>query len=176
MSITIFQNNRFSYREVHEQYGRGISMATAGSCKKTMDGLKNWKTMKSIKCPFAVCYYSRLVLLNNVWEKIFFSAVIDYSSRLHSTLHLHNPIFLFWDKSLVYSPGWPEVHSEELAGLKFVGILLPPLLPNCWDYKHMPPLSAAIVSGYLWTFHKKMPWALVGCPQVPWPGKAFLGV
>jgi len=71
-----------------------------------------------------------------------------YSSSFHIVLFLFvwliDCFLVFEDRFSLCSPGCPETHSIDQAGLKFTDISLP-LPPKCWDSKHAAPLLGLFV-------------------------------
>jgi hypothetical protein len=65
---------------------------------------------------------------------------LTFRSLIHFELVLFGLLFCFvWDKVLICIPGWPGTHYISQTGLKLTVL---PHLPECWDYRHLPPLPA----------------------------------
>lgn len=106
MSITIFQNNRFSYIVVRAgRMGGWERPPPAHAGRQWVGGLKSQRTMDSVKCLFAFDNPWRLALL--------LEDSLPYRHR--PTFHPWSLVTLpfcccwFWDKILVSGPDWPEI-------------------------------------------------------------------
>lgn len=79
-------------------------------------------------------------------------------------------VFVFWDRVLLFSPGWFWVHNVPQMGLKPV-VILSPQSSKHWDYKDAPshlPKNLVIHKEWKFIYHHYRSWKSKIKAQLPW--------
>jgi hypothetical protein len=99
-------------------------------------------------CIYVLSYWFAYV--EPSWNKTNFIMMYDLFNMLWDLVFKGFCLFIFvlvfWNKVLLYCPGWPGTHYVIHAHLEFLIFL--PLAPKCWDFRCEPD-SLQEVLGFL---------------------------
>lgn len=107
-----------------------------------------WRTQNTIDPLELECYRQVWTSLHGYWDLN--SGALEEQQTLLTLSHLSRPLFAFWDRVLLCSPGWP--HTQP---------------PECWAYKHMPWLHLQVHFLIEIFFKVQRWWHVGGAPWLP---------
>jgi hypothetical protein len=103
-------------------------------------GPSPWTTAPALFCEAFFKIESRETIFLGWLQTTILLISASWVARITGVGHQRSAVCLFWDKILLWSPGW--------SGLELTIFL--PLLPKCWDYRPAPRQGTHLASIKAW--------------------------